>query len=60
MRAENLTWVIDDCIHKRGFIIETREDRQHLRETYGIVCGRAEEFHNGTITQPYTVWRLQQ
>lgn len=57
-QAHQLQQVIDQCIYKHGFIIETKEDilNGKKKEIYGIVCGRAEEFHNSDITQPYKVW----
>ena len=54
-RVANLQVVIDQCVYKKGFVIQT------ATAVYGIVCGRAEAFQNKDITQPYEVfptWRL--
>lgn len=55
-RADNMQTVVDLCVFKGGFIVETAESFAHPRRVYGIVCGRAEEFNNSDIIQPYTVW----
>lgn len=55
-KAQDLQLVVDACVFKHGFVIETKNLMSGARETYGIVCGRAEEFHNSAIVQPYEVW----
>jgi hypothetical protein len=55
-QAHKLQQVVDSCVYKQGFIIIAKPAWNQPAETFGIVCGRAEAFHNAQITQPYEVW----
>lgn len=51
-RAAKLQTVVDVCVYKGGFAIETHNPKA----IWSIVCGRGEAFMNKDITEPYEVW----
>ena len=55
-RAERQRLVLDTCIHRGNFVIQTKD------KIFAIVCGRAEEWTKGEIDEyeVFPIWRLYQ
>lgn len=55
-RVERMQLILDTCIHRGSFIIQTKD------AIYGIICGREREWDKGEITsyEVFPIWRLYQ
>lgn len=53
-RAERQRLVLDTCVHKGSFVIQTKD------AIYGIVCGREREWNKGEVDEyeVFPLWRL--